>query len=833
VAAGRLLRTPVRARPAVTASVSLGFVLVLATAAAGSDLTAGPQPGGTGVTPQGWQVTPAGTQTTLGPGTLAVAVSPRGNMVLAVNAGYLRHSLMAIDPATGQVLQTIPEQGGKGGGWWDFSVGHAHGYYVGLAFAPDGRTAYASDGPNGSLHVFQISGSTVDEVQHIKLDDNLGNRGGYPAGIAVSADGSRVYVVENLTGSLYVVDPRARRVLHRIPVGHLPYGVSLNHAGTKAFVTNWGRRTVSVVSLRSNAVVRTVRVGMHPNAIALNPVRHEVYVANSDADSVSVLDDRTGGVVRTIDLRPYVGAPIGASPNALAVAPNGATLYVANAGDDDVAVVRLASSGGANGDEVLGLIPTAWYPSGVALDPDGRTLFVTNMKGLGAGSNLDPKTYWPTLLRGTLSRIPVPNQTTLDAYTQQVWDYDRFGAPAAIPSGSVIPSHPGDPTPITHVIYVMKENRTYDQVLGDLEKGNGDPSFAIFGEDVTPNEHELARRFVTFDNFYADAEVSADGWSWANGAYANTYNQKNWPLDYNGYARPYDFGGFGDNEKAGQPGEAPGRSYLWDDLAAHDVDYRNFGFFVDNPVDLQPSIPGLLGHTDLHYPGWDLKLMDQVRVARWLRVFAGYVVAGSMPTMQFVYLPSDHTFGTTPRARKPSAYVADNDLALGRLVEAVSHSPFWASTAIFVVEDDAQDGPDHVDGHRSIAFAISPYTQTGRVDSTFYSTVSVLRTMELLLGVPPMSQFDRAATPMTAAFSSTPNLRPYDALIPGVSLTATNGPNAPMAKASLSIDFSAPDRIPMGLMNEIIWRSVRGIASEMPRPGEGSASPLLSSFLDR
>jgi len=803
-----------RARILLPGLLSFALVASVALAWASPGYVAGPQPDGTAYTPQGWHVTPAGTQTTLGPGTLAVATSPNGNLVLVTNAGYLHHSLMSIDPATGEVLQTIKEQGGKGGGWWDYSVGHAHGYYVGLTFSPNGRRAYASDGPNGSLHVFQISGQTVTELKSIKLDDNLGNRGGYPAGVVPNATGSRLFVVENLADALYVVNPATRRVMHRIPVGHLPYGVALNNAGTKAFVSNWGVNTVSIVSTSTHKTIATTTVGMHPSAIAANPVGDEIYVANSDSDTVSVLSGTTGAALRTIDLHPYTGAPIGASPNGLAVSPDGSTLYVANAGDDDVAVVKLGGAG--TGDRVAGLIPTAWYPSGVAVDPAGSTLFVSNMKGLGVGPNLDPKTYWPTKMRGTLSTIPVPGASKLKSYTDQVWENDRFGVTPVVPGGSVIPAAPGDQTPIKHVIYVMKENRTYDQILGDLGKGNGDPSLAIFGKTVTPNQHALANQFVTFDNFYADAEVSADGWSWTNGAYANTYNQKNWPLDYNGYARPYDFGGFGENSKAGQPGEKPGQSYLWDDLAAHGVDYRNFGFFMDNPVDPQPSIPGLLGHTDMKYPGWDLYVKDQVRIDRWLKVFSGYEAANSMPTVQFVYLPSDHTFGTTPRARKPTAYVADNDLALGKLVDAVSHSQFWPSTAIFALEDDAQDGPDHVDGHRSIAFAISPYTQTGKVDSTFYSGVSVLRTMEMILGVPPMTQFDAYATPMTAAFTSTPNLRPFNYLPNEVSLTAKNKTTAPMAKASLSIDFAEPDRIPMALMNEIVWKSVMGRHSEVP-----------------
>jgi len=800
---------------AIAAAVVLS-VAVAAMAAAATPPTAGPQPDGTAITPQGWRVTPAGAQTNLGLWPMDVAISPTGNLLLVANAGYAHHSLAAVDPATGAVLQVISAAGAKSHGWWDWASGHPTGYYVGLAFAQDGRHAWASDGPGGAIHAFRITGRTLTETQHIKLTGNRGNDHAWPAGIAVGDNGNRLYVAGNLDDTLRVVDPASRSVLATVAVGHLPYGVALNAAGTRAFVTNWGASSVSVIDTSTDSVVRTVGVGMHPCSIVANPVGNELYVANGDGDSVTVLDGTTGSVLRTIDLRPYPAAPVGAMPDGLTVSPDGTTLYVAMGGDDDVAVVELGSA--AMPDHVAGLIPTAWYPSGVAVAPSGRTLFAINMKGLGAGPHLDPTTYWPAFMHGTLSTIPVPDAAQLAAYTAQVSANDRFGAPPTVPSGSVIPSAPGDATPITHVIYVMKENRTYDQILGDLGKGNGDPSLAIFGQDVTPNQHALARRFVTFDNFYADAEVSADGWSWTTGAYANGYIQRNWPVDYNGYGRPYDFGGFGEGTTAGLPGEHPGRGFLWDQLAAAGVPYRNFGFFVDNPVDLQPSIPGLLGHTDPQYPGWDLMVPDQVRIDRWLHVFQGYQARGSMPTMQFVYLPSDHTAGTTPRARRPDAMVADNDLALGRLVEAVSHSSFWGSTAIFSVEDDAQDGPDHVDAHRSTAFVISPYTQTGVIDSTFYSSVSVLRTMELVLGVPPMSQFDAVATPMSAAFSSTANLRPYTAVVPGVSLFAKNTFGTPMATASLRIDFSDPDLIPMRLMNRILWKAMRGPDSRMPSP---------------
>ena len=807
---------PRKVRGARTAVAAVLLTIATVTIASARTPVAGPRPDGTAVTPQGWRVTPAGTQTDLGLWPMDVAMSPRGDLVLVANAGYARHSLMAIDPQTGAVIQTIRASGAKSHGWWDWASGHPTGYYVGIAFSPDGRHAWASDGPGSAIHAFRISGRTLTETQHIKLTDNKGNENAWPGGIAVSHDGTRLFVAGDLDDLLYEVDPVSRRTIATVPVGHLPYAVALNGAGTRAFVSNWGDRTVSVVDTRTDQVVRTVSVGTHPCSIVASPTRNEVYVANGDSDSVSVLDATSGSLLRTIDLRPYPNAPVGASPDGLAVSPDGSTLYVTNAGDDDVAVVRLGTGG--TPDRVAGLIPTGWYPSGVAVDASNATLFATNMKGLGAGPHLDPTTYWPAFMGGTLSRIPVPNASQLATYTAQVAANDRFGAAPSVPAGNPIPSRPGDPTPITHVIYVMKENRTYDQILGDLGRGNGDPSLAIFGDGITPNQHELARRFVTFDNFYADAEVSADGWSWTTGGYANGYIQRNWPVDYNGYGRPYDFGGFGEGTTAGLPGEDPGRGFLWDEVARAGIPYRNFGFFVDNPVDLQDSIPGLLGHTDLHYPGWDLSTPDQIRIDRWLDVFGRYQQRGSMPTVQFVYLPSDHTAGTTPRARRPDAMVADNDLALGRLVEAVSHSSFWSSTAIFAVEDDAQDGPDHVDAHRSTAYVISPYTQTGSVDSTFYSSVSVLRTMELILGLPPLSQFDAAANPMSAAFVSTPNLRPFTAVAPTVSLNAKNTADSAMAGASLRIDFSDADRIPMRLMNEILWKAMRGPHSRMPAP---------------
>src|SRR6266550_1982101 len=388
---------------AVAAAATLA-VAVVAMAAAAATPPAGPEPDGTAYTPQGWHVTPAGTQTDLGLWPMDVAMSPTGNLLLVANAGYAHHSLMAIDPSTGDVLQVISAAGAKSHGWWDWASGHPTGYYVGLAFSPDGRHAWASDGPGGAIHAFRIAGRTLTETQHIKLTGNRGNEHAWPAGIAVGDEGTRLYVAGNLDDTLRVVDPASRSVLATVRVGHLPYGVALNAAGTLAFVTNWGASSVSVIDTNTNTIVRTVAVGMHPCAIVSNPVGNELYVANGDGDSVTVLDGTTGSVRRTIDLRPSPDAPVGAGPAGLAVSPDGGTLYVSNGGDDDVAVIELGSA--TTADRVAGLIPTAWYPSGVAVDPSGRTVFAINMKGLGAGPHTDPTTYWPAFMHGSISTLP-------------------------------------------------------------------------------------------------------------------------------------------------------------------------------------------------------------------------------------------------------------------------------------------------------------------------------------------------------------------------------------------------------------------------------------------
>jgi YVTN family beta-propeller protein len=783
-------------------------------ALAGGGLVAGPQGNGTGVTPIGWTVDPAGKQVTLGDRPYGLAESRNGKFLLASNDGQSTQSLQVIDTAGGAVTQTIPYTG-------DAALS------FGIAFAPDGSRVYVSAGGNNKIRVYSISGETLTEQSPIVLPPGpvrpfFGDQAPYPDGLALSADGSRLYVANNLGDSVSIVDTTTGATLHTTPVGHNPYTVALSSDGKTAYVSNWGGKTVSVVDAQTGATRGEIAVGTHPSALILDPSNGRLYVANTDSDNVSVIDTATNGVLQTIELAPYPGAKVGASPNAFALA--GTRLYVANAGDNDVAVVDIPSG------NVAGLIPTAWYPTGIALSPDGGTLYVANAKGLGAGPNgtgpspngdQPPNQYVGSMIKSTLSIVDVPrNSGQLQKLTEQVIRDDGFDQRGRIDGEAgqtAVPTKPGATSPIQHVIYVIKENRTYDQQFGSLGKGNGDPSLNLFGEESAPNQRALERRFVTLDNFYAASEVSADGWNWSTQGYANTYNQKNWPADYadGNRNRGYDFEG---GNTAVDVARNTADSFIWDRLADAGISFRNYGFHATGtvPALVDPTEPQLAASSDLNYPGFNLHVTDQTRITEWLKEFNAYKAAGNLPTVEFVRLPSDHTAGTAHGYPTPRAMVADNDLALGKLVDAVSHSQYWPSTAIFVVEDDAQDGPDHVDAHRTAAQVISPYTQTGKVDSTFYSTVAMLRTMELILGIAPLTQFDAQATPMIASFTDKPDLAPYDAVTPSQSLTQPNALSSPLSAKIAAKDLTGADEVPTGLLNEAIWKSVKGARSVMP-----------------
>jgi YVTN family beta-propeller protein len=818
---------------------------------------AGPQAGGTSITPQGWFVSPAGTQTQLGERPFGIALSPDERFLAVTNDGVGTQSAMVVDRASSKVIQEIDYTG-------------PDGVYVGIAYSPDGSKLYASAGgtvftQNGvsynGVRVYDVDPATgmLTETDPLLIPMPIGTTGKainlFTAGLTLSADGNTLYVADNLGSALTVIDLTSDQATTggaatTIQVGPNPYTVVLSRDGSTAYVSNQGGLTVSVVDLTQAFLAETdrIEVGTHPNALAVNPVKDELYVANADSDTISVIDTNTNVVVRTIDLSPYLGSKEGSSPSALAVSPDGKTLYVVNSLNDDVAVIRLGDQQGQ--DKVKGLIPTAWYPTAIVLSDDGKELDVLNAKGLGAGPNVNgpdpyknpygpPNQYIASMIMGTLSQIVVPDAAQLAKYTQQVVANNGFNEgskvrTAGTPQEHVIPLRAGDSTPIKHVIYVIKENRTYDQVLGSLtnadgsQHGNGDPSLNLFGDESAPNARALAKQFVTLDNFYSDAEVSADGWNWAVGAEANSYVQHAWPQNYGGQNRPYDFEG---GNLATSPGTDPTDAFIWNKLSDAGISYRNYGFRVFGGVVAGGTEPRLAANTDMNFAGYDLRKPDSIpdllvtgvnqptRIGEWLKEFSAFEASGTLPTVEFVRLPNDHTAVNTVGAPTPRAYVADNDYALGQLVDVVSHSNDWGSTAIFVIEDDAQEGPDHVDAHRTVAQVISPYTQTGKVDSTFYSQVSVLRTIEQIVGIAPMTQFDAAATPMLNSFTDTPNMATYTAIKPTQNVHEKNPVNPLLANPNVTLDMvaTAVDQNEAA-ENQGIWKSIKGVDSVMPAP---------------
>jgi YVTN family beta-propeller protein len=791
--------------------------------------------------PNGWTLTPEGAQIPVSDLPLNMVLSNDGRRLLVTTNGNGDQTIDVIDLQTGQSAQTLIVQKS----------------WLGLAFAPDGRRFFVSGGDDNEVMIFDFADGKAEQsgkiilggAEYHKLSDReraearrkgLGEFA-FPAGIAVTPDGKRLYVAENLTGKVAVVDLGARQVITKIAVGEYPYDCEISSDGGRVYVSNWGSRSVAVIDPASNQVVNNIPVGDHPNDLELTRDGKTLYVANANSNTVSVVDTAQMKEIEAISTALHPKSPIGSTPNALALSPDEKTLYIANADNNDLAVIDVARRGHS---EVEGFIPTGWYPTSVRVSKDGKRIFVANGKGVASAANPQgpgpyrgrTQQYIGSMLKGSVSIISLPSKTKLSQLTRRVYansPYTDEMLKAARPpkEKTVIPFRVGARSPIKHVIYVIKENRTYDQVLGDMKEGNGDPSLCLFGDQVTPNQHALAREFVLLDNFYVDAEVSADGHNWSMAAYATDYTEKTWPTNYSNRGRSYDYEG---SKKIARPT----KGYIWDHCKAAGVSYRSYGEFIGvRDVKIEggggqeateaalkarrenyTAEVALQGHFSPIFPPYNLEISDNTRIDRWLEEFREYEKNGGLPQFQIVRIGNNHTQGTRPGALSPRAHVADNDLALGRLVEAVSSSKYWATTAIFVLEDDAQNGPDHVDAHRSIAFVASPYTKRGYVDSTMYTTSGMLRTMELIIGIPPMSQYDAAATPMFNSFTDKADLTPFKHRPAIYDLTERNSGNAPGAQQSAAWDFSKEDSLPDIEFNEVIWMSVHGANSRMPAP---------------
>jgi DNA-binding beta-propeller fold protein YncE len=796
--------------------------------------------------PNQWSLRPAGSHVELDDFPVNIQLHPKGKWAAVLHCGYSKHVVLMVDLAEKKVISRadVPEA------------------FYGLVFSPDGRKLYCSGASGEEVFVFACENGNLSNRQSIPLRKPTEN--GVPAGVTTDAAGKTLFAA-NLWNShvsqvklsdnsvrdmaLSPIRPvpeqagavdedfetaaatkRAKAAeLADDPGSVFPYGCVFDPKRDRLYVSLWAAARVAVVDLKTEQVIQRWPTGEHPCEMALRRDGKFLFVANANDNTVTILDASTGRAVETIWATLFPHAPRGATPNSVALSPDEKTLFVANANINAVGVFDVENPGHSRS---LGFIPVGWYPTSVRVTPDGRQLLVANGKGNTAMANprgpqpvkeSTKEQYIAKLLRGTISIIDLPTGKQLAAqmstWTAEVLKCTPLRPDATVaanrPEHNPVPVKPGDASPIKHCIYIIKENRTYDQVFGDMPEGNGEPSLCLFPERVTPNHHKLVREFVLLDNFYAEAEVSADGHEWSMAAYATDFVEKTWPLNYGHKRSKFPYPAEGEFAIA-----APASGYIWDRAHEAGVTYRSYGEFIQNPKSTNSPtttrLKALQGHFDPWYWGFDLEYSDQQRADRFISELKRFEQEGEMPRLQIVRLPSDHTHGVTAGHLTPTAYVADNDAALGRIVEAVSRSKFWQTTAIFVVEDDAQNGPDHVDAHRTVALVISPYARRRAVDSTLYSTSSMLRTMELILGLQPMTQFDAAATPMFNSFQPDAELLPYTALPPNVDLKSTNTLAA--WGAETKFNFAKEDAADDFQLNEVIWRSVKGAEHPMPAP---------------
>jgi YVTN family beta-propeller protein len=771
--------------------------------------------------PNGWKIAPAGRHVTVGDLPLAMAESPDGGTLVITNNGYDKPSLTVVDLRRLTVPATVP-------------VDDA---WLGLAWHPDGKRLYASGGAAITVQELRIGAKGLEKgaVFTLKKPDKTS----FVGGLAVSPDGKRLYAVHVLGQTLSAIDLESSKVTQSVDLPAEAYTTLAAPDGKTLFVSLWGGAKILLFDAATLAPQGEVAVGEHPNAMVLSKDGARLFVACANTNEVWVVDLAARTARERIGIAQEPAAPPGSTPNGLGLSPDGATLLVANADNNTVAVVDVSRPGFSR---VRGFIPTGWYPTAAQFSRDGKRIFILSGKGLTSSANPRGRQpgvpgatgqYIGELLQGSLSVLPVPDDKALASYTQTVYRLTPYTAasrlaprfaPGTAPAGSPIPRKVGAPSPIKYVFYVIRENRTYDQILGDLPQGNGDPNLCLFGEDVTINAHALAREFVLFDNFYVNAEVSYDGHAYSTGAYATDAVEKIWPMYYADRGGDYLSEGNGRQRNPYGNIAAPANGYLWDACNRAKVSVRSYGEFVSWQDEkakgkVRPSVPGLVGKIDEDYPQYDLDILDGHRVDLWLEEFRRFEADGKLPRLSIIRLPRDHTLGTRAGSSTPRAMIAENDQALGRLVEVISHSRYWKESAIFVLEDDAQNGPDHVDAHRSVTLMISPYARRGTVDSTLYTTAGVLRTMELILGLTPMSQYDAAATPMYRAFQPKPDLTPFDRREPRIPLDEKNAPTAWGAEASAAMNLDTEaDLAPELALNEILWKSVRGAASPMPPP---------------
>jgi YVTN family beta-propeller protein len=823
-----------------------------------------------------------------------LALSPDGRIL--VTSGKT-NVIIVVDPQTGQILQSVPlpaeEQTAPAAVSTHILKPDKDGEvsYTGLAFSPDGSRLYMAN-VNGSIKVFSVSPDhVVAGLFSIALPpaDAPWREADIPAGLAVSRDGERLYVVLNLSNRLAELDAATGSVLRLWKTGFAPYDVVL--AGDKAYVSNWGGRRPDASSvtgpagqgtsvrvdpvryIASEGSVTVVEVpnpkdgvapssvlqepkcevltGLHSSALALSPNGRYLVVANAASDTLSVIDTRTEQIVETICARQNPADLFGASPNALAFAPSGKTLFVCNGTQNAVAVIAFAPGES----KWKGLVPVGWFPGAIVYDARRKSFYVANIKGLGFGKMLDSggRQFNSHQYYGSLSLVREPGASELAKMTGQALANMRYPrlAQASLPPRPGQPPRPvpervGEPSTFQHVVYIIKENRSYDQVLGDVKEGEGNRELCVFGEQITPNQHKMAHDFILLDNTYCCSILSADGHQWTDTAFATDYMEKS----FAGFPRSYP-DGMEDKDVDALAYSPAG--FIWDDAIKHGKTLRDYGEFAitrkswkdkshrgspkfldhyhefvngTDTINLrsEPAIESLRPYLDTATVGWDLAVPDVFRAAQFIKELRQYEQKGDFPNLSIICLPNDHTSGTGAGSPAPASQVADNDLAMGQIVEALSHSRFWKETCVLAIEDDPQAGWDHVSGYRTTAYVVSPYTKRHQVIRTQYNQTSLLRTIELILGLPPMNQMDATATPMSDCFADAPDLTPYVALTNNIPLDQMNGEPRKIsdsvlrkeAYASARLPLQKPDQCPEDQLNRILWHAMKG--SQAPYP---------------
>jgi YVTN family beta-propeller protein len=752
--------------------------------------------------PNGWSLTPVGKSLPLGDLPLNMAVSPSGKMLAVTNNGQSDQSIQLIDTDRKVVLDSLP-------------VGKA---WIGLVFSDNSELLYASGGNDNWILRIDVSKKRLRILDTLIISKPWPEKIS-PAGLALDDKRELLYIVTTENNSLYILDISAKKVVQRYPLGGEGYTCLLSPDRKMLYISCWGCDKVQVFDTDRRQFVGSITVGDNPNDMCITKNGTWLFVANANDNSVSVIDLRSRQVIETLQTALYPDAPTGSTTNSVVLSEDEKTLYIANADNNYLAVFDISQSGNSFS---KGFIPAGWYPTCVRVIHNN--IYLSNGKGLSSFANPhgpnptkkkkpgEREQYIASMFRGTLSIIPVPDEEQLSVYSQAVYNNTPYHKEqedlADGQTGNTVPRRVGDLSPIKYVFYIIKENRTYDQVLSDIPGGNADSSLLLFGEKITPNQHALARQFVLLDNFYVDGEVSADGHNWSTGAYATDFLEKNWPTNYS------DRGGFYNGE--GTRDIANNKNgFIWDYCKKYGITYRTYGEFAN---DYKPNIPSLKDHFCRYYTGWDPSVPDTTRFQQWKRDFDSLLTVNRLPHLNTLRFINDHTEGLKKGRPTPFAHVADNDLAVGLFMEYLSHSPVWKESVVFIVEDDAQNGPDHVDAHRTTAYIAGGYVKRRYIDHTMYSTSSMLRTIELILGLPPMSQYDAAAEPMWRCFADSTDESAFSSRPAQVDLHERNRAVNKWQRRSEGFDFRAEDRVPDISFNEVLWAAVKGDTSVCPPP---------------